>query len=140
MAKAVPVGVMGCMYCGGICWTLSVTGDIPGICTGDCQLFIDAAGDWPGELSSLMDCEAELCVVMGVPDTWSIVDVGIFLRCIKCFSSISRRLFRVNGFGKTSSIPAHQLLVKLAIGMIAVGKKIKHTMLEIQFNVILANV
>jgi hypothetical protein len=26
---------------------------------GDCQLFIDAAGDWPGELSSLIDWVAE---------------------------------------------------------------------------------
>jgi hypothetical protein len=29
---------------------------------GDCQLVIDPAGDWPGELSSLIDWFAELCV------------------------------------------------------------------------------
>lgn len=60
---------------------------------------------------------------------------GSFLRCERCFSSMSRRDFRVNGLGSTSSIP------KSSLG----GGKDSQcgrmlTMLEVHLNIIASNV
>jgi hypothetical protein len=82
-------------------------GDTPGYCPGDCQLFIDVDGDCPGELSSLTDCDAEVCVMDGaVAEGGASMPSGSFLRWPRCFSNISNKLFLVNGLGSTSSIPA----------------------------------
>lgn len=60
---------------------------------------------------------------------------GIVLRCTRCLSSMSSRLFRVNGFGRTSSIP----VTNQSTGPTDI-KHDEHTVLEVELNVVTSNV
>ena len=82
-------------------------GETPLNWLGDCQLPKDPAGDWPGELPSTTEWLVEDWATEGVIADCEVGSIprALILRCVRCFSSISSNDFRVNGFGKTSSIP-----------------------------------
>ena len=80
-------------------------GEIPENCPGEFQLeAVD--GDWPGELSSLIDCAVDPCVIVDAVFGSISIPSGSFLRCPRCFSSMFNKPSFVNGFGNTSFIPA----------------------------------
>lgn len=101
-------------------------------------MFIGAEGDGAGDPSSFTECGAELwaaivgTVVVGAAA--ASMARGIVFRCTRCFSSISRRLFRVKGFGRTSSIPKAGQQRRKARGIR------KPTMLEILLDIIAPDV
>jgi len=79
---------------------------MPVNCPGDCQFEI-IDGDWAGELSSLSDCPAEVwCIEDPVWGAIGSIPSGMCFRWPRCFSSMFRRPSLVNGFGRTSFMPA----------------------------------
>lgn len=84
---------------------LVTVGEMPENCPGDCQLET-VEGDWPGELSSLIEWGVEVCTM--VDAVFGIISIpsGSFFRWPRCFSSIFKRPSFVKGFGKTSFIPS----------------------------------
>lgn len=113
-------------------------GETPLNWLGDCQLPKDPGGDCPGELPSTTEWLVEDWATEGVMADGAAgsIPMPFVLRCMRCFSSMSSSDLRVNGFGKTSSMPVLSQLQTCAV----TGRLRRLTVLEVHLYIIASNV